>query len=140
MVNISGTVIARVVKVAGIILVESTTPGRILPTVEPMPGKKAAPPKFPPPPKGVPSTLVKGGAIALPVRPKLGPVAPMNGNCLKGCPPEFPDASRHGGPAGRNSGLNPVRSVEPPVRTGGRITAGPVQSRLAPKYNCEFGR
>src|SRR6266576_4287386 len=116
MVNISGTVIAWVVNVAGIVLVESTTPGRILPTVEPMPGKKAAPPKFPPPPKGVPSTLVKGGAKRLPVKPKLGPVAPMNGNCLKGCPPEFPDGSRQGGPAGRYNGLLNVKSVEPVTR------------------------
>ena len=34
--------------------VDSTIPGRILPTTEPMPGKFDAPRKFPPPPNGVP--------------------------------------------------------------------------------------
>src|SRR5256885_9630790 len=113
MVNVVGNVIARCVAVAVVLLVESTIPGRILPTTEPMPGKKDALPKFPPPPEGVPRTLVNGGAMLLPVKPKFGPVEPMNGNCLKGCPPAFPDASTQGGPAGRKSGLNPVRSVEP---------------------------
>src|SRR6266545_5152845 len=82
MVNVAGTVIGSVVAVAGTTRVESTIPGRMLPTTEPIPGKFDAAPKFPLPPNGVPSRLTNGGAIALPVNPKFGPVAPINGNCL----------------------------------------------------------
>src|ERR1044071_9709799 len=98
-----GTVIAWNVKFAGIVWFASTIPGRMLPTTEPMPGKFDAEPKLPLPPNGVPMRLGNGGAIASPVKPKCGPVAPMNGNCRNACPPTL-----HGGPAGRYSGLNPV--------------------------------
>ena len=94
-----------------------TIPGRILPTVEPMPGKLDAPEKFPPPPNGVPKTLVYGGAIILPVNPKLGPTPPINGNWMKGCPPTL-----HGGPAGRKT--CPTIPVVPLTRVGARIIAG----------------
>src|SRR6266498_2251726 len=134
-VNSAGTVIRLNVNVAGSVVVESTIPGKMLPTTEPMPGKLDAAPKLPLPPNGAPIWLTNGGAKALPVKPKFGPVAPMNGNCRNGCPPTL-----HGGPAGRNSGLNPVKAVEPLTRTGGDITAAPVHSRLAPKNSCEFGR
>src|SRR5687767_12916005 len=79
-VNRLGTIIGRVVAVAGTTLVVSTTPGRILPAGLPTPGKFAAALKAPLPPVGAPRTLVNGGAIALPVRPKFGPVPPTNGN------------------------------------------------------------
>src|SRR6266508_1585000 len=131
----AGTVIRLNVKVAGSVVVESTIPGRMLPTTDPMPGKFDAAPKFPFSPDGVPSWLTNGGAMALPVNPKFGPVAPMNGNCRNGCPPTL-----HGGPAGRNSGLKPVNAVEPLTRTGGKIIAAPVHSVVALKNSCEFGR
>ena len=95
------------------VVVDSTMPGRMLPTGEPMPGKFDAPPKLPLPPNGVPMRLTNGGAITLPVKPKFGPVAPMNGNCLNGWPPTL-----QGGPAGRNNGLKPVNAVEPLTRSG----------------------
>src|SRR6266498_3795619 len=91
--------------------------------------------KWPLLPDGVPIWLTNGGAKALPVKPKFGPVAPINGNCRKGCPPTL-----QGGPAGRNSGLNPVNAVEPLTRTGGKIIAAPVHSVVALKNSCEFGR
>src|SRR6267142_4912289 len=131
-VKVAGTVIASVVAVGGTTRVDSTIPGRMLPTVDPIPGKFDAAPKLPFPPSGVPSRLTNGGAIAFPVNPKFGPVAPMNGNCVKPCPPTL-----HGGPAGRNSGLNPVNCVEPLTRSGGKIIAGPVHRSVAPKKSCE---
>src|SRR5882762_2618152 len=97
-VKVLATVSVLNVAFGGIVRVVSTMPGRMLPTAEPMPGKLDAAPKLPLPPNGVPIRLTNGGAIALPVKPKFGPVAPMNGNCLKGCPPTL-----QGGPAGRNT-------------------------------------
>ncbi len=79
-VNRSGAIMARVDVVGGITLVVSTTPGRMLPTDEPTPGKFEAALKLPLLPVGAPSVLVKGGAILLPVRPKFGPGPPTNGN------------------------------------------------------------
>src|SRR6266545_3772507 len=67
----AGTVIRLNVKVAGSVVVESTIPGRMLPTTEPIPGKFDAAPKFPFSPDGVPSWLTNGGAMALPVNPKF---------------------------------------------------------------------
>src|SRR5882672_2219916 len=84
--------------VHGSITVDSTMPGRMLPTGEPIPGKFDAAPKLPLPPLGVPMRLTNGGAIALPVKPKFGPTPPINGYCKNGCPPTL-----HGGPAGRNT-------------------------------------
>src|SRR5918993_1938589 len=81
-VNVSGSINGLSVGFAGIVLVASTIPGNILPAGDPIPGKCDADPKFPPPPTGAPTTLTKGGAITLPVKPRLGPVAPINGNGL----------------------------------------------------------
>src|SRR6267142_999727 len=118
----------RVLKVelGGIVRVDRTMPGRILPTTEPMPGKLDAAPKLPLPPKGVPMRLTYGGAMLLPVKPKFGPVAPINGNCLKGCPPTL-----QGGPAGRNT--KPEIPFVPLTRSGARMAAAPVQRSVAPK-------
>ena len=121
--------------VGGTVRVESTIPGRMLPTEDPIPGKFDAAPKLPLPPNGVPMRLTNGGAIGLPVKPKFGPVAPMNGNCRNGWPPTL-----QGGPAGRKSGLKPVNAVEPLTRSGGKMIAAPVHSNVAPKKSCEFGR
>src|ERR1043166_3635873 len=46
-VNVNGTVIGKVSAVAGSVVVAKTTPGRILPAGEPMPGKLSAVPKVP---------------------------------------------------------------------------------------------
>src|SRR5213593_1819408 len=62
-----GTVNVLNVRFGGIVRVDRTTPGRILPTGDPIPGKMEACPKFPFPPDAVPNLLVYGGAIALPV-------------------------------------------------------------------------
>src|SRR5215207_7784599 len=111
MVNRSGTVRALKVRLAGIVRVVSTTPGRIEPQGEPMPPKFEAELKLPPPvPVTGPSVEVKGTEEALPVpglpnSPKLGPVPPMNGNCTKGWLK-----------AGRKSTLLVVNSVEPLTR------------------------
>src|SRR5215213_360885 len=84
MVNRSGTISVLKVRLAGIVRVVSTTPGRIEPHGEPTPGKLEAALKFPcSAPVGVPRRDVKGGAIRLPVSPKLGPGPPTNGNCTK---------------------------------------------------------
>src|SRR6266550_1353329 len=124
-----GATIARVVAVGGITCVVSTTPGRMLPTGDPIPGKNDAPEKFPPPPNGVPSVLTYGGAIAFPLSPKFGPTPPTNGNCTNGCPP-----APHGPPTGRKT--SPLISVVPLTRTGARIIAGGLQS-VFPKKSCE---
>src|SRR5687767_1086228 len=85
MVNRSGTVIGLKVRLAGITRVVKTTPGSIEPQGEPTPGKFDAPLKLPCScPTGVPSVEVKGGAMKLPVSPKLGPGPPTNGNWTNG--------------------------------------------------------
>src|SRR5258705_11692426 len=84
--------------VQGSTAVAKTIPGRMLPTGDPIPGKFDADPKLPFPPNGVPMRLTNGGAIALPVKPKFGPVPPIKGNCRKPWPPTL-----HGGPAGRKT-------------------------------------
>src|SRR5215218_4053548 len=85
MVNRSGTVSVLKVRLAGIVRVVSTTPGRIEPQGEPTPGKLEAVLKFPcSAPVGVPRLDVKGGAMRLPVSPKLGPGPPTYGNCTNG--------------------------------------------------------
>ena len=83
-VNVSETVRTLNVRFAGIVRVASTIPGKMLPIGDPMPGKWEEEPKFPPPPVGTPMTLRKGGAITLPVNPRFGPVAPINGNGRNG--------------------------------------------------------
>src|SRR5215210_2042503 len=131
MVNRLGTVIGLKVRFPGITRVVSTTPGRIEPQGEPMPGKLAALLKFPcSAPVGVPRRDVKGGAMRLPVSPKLGPGPPTNGNCTN-------DWLK----AGRKKVLpKPVSAVEPLTRSGGRMMAGPLPRSVAPKKSCEFGR
>src|SRR5215218_1475456 len=85
MVNRSGTVRVLKVRLAGIVRVVSTTPGSMEPQGEPTPGKLEAPLKFPcSAPVGVPRRDVKGGAMRLPVSPKLGPGPPTNGNWTNG--------------------------------------------------------
>src|ERR1043166_8193922 len=129
MVKRSGTVSVWKVRFAGIVRVVSTTPGRIEPQIEPMPGKFEAAPKLLSRPLGVPMRLVNGGAIRLPVRPKFGPGPPTKGNCTKGWLN-----------AGRKSGLKLVSVMEPLTPSGGRMIAGPLPKRPGPKKSCEFGR
>src|SRR5918912_883615 len=130
MVNRFGTVSVLKVRLAGIVRVVSTMPGRIDPTTDPMPGKLAAPLKLPcSPPDGVPRREVKGGAMRLPVSPKLGPGPPTNGNCTNGWLP-----------AGRKSGLKPVNCVEPETRSGDRMMAGPLLNGKMPTKGVVFGR
>src|SRR6266498_4032481 len=86
-VKVAGAITALNGPVGGTVRVDSTIPGKMLPTTEPMPGKLDAAPKWPLLPDGVPIWLTNGGAKALPVKPKFGPVAPINGNCREGCPP-----------------------------------------------------
>src|SRR5579885_497782 len=130
MVNRSGTVSVLKVRFAGIVLVVKTTPGRIEPQGEPTPGKFDAAPKLLCTALGVPSRLVKGGAIRLPVRPKFGPGPPTNGNCTNG----WLKAGR------KKVSESPVRAVEPLTLSGGRMIAGPLPSVVALKKSCEFGR
>src|SRR2546423_1463798 len=115
MVNRSGTVSVLKVRLAGIVRVVSTTPGKIEPQAEPTPGKFDAAPKLLCTPFGVPMRLVNGGAMRLPVSPKFGPGPPTNGNWTNGWLN-----------AGRKSGLKPVSAVEPETRSGGRMMAGPL--------------
>src|SRR5215212_2693894 len=129
MVNRSGTVSVLKVRLAGIVVVVRTTPGRIEPQTEPTPGKFDAAPKLLCTTEGVPRRLVKGGAMRLPVRPKFGPVPPTKGNCTNGWLN-----------AGRKSGEKLVSEVEPETRSGAMMMAGPLPSVVAPKKSCEFGR
>src|SRR5215210_7163707 len=131
MVNRSGTVSVLKVRLAGIVRVVSTTPGRMEPQGEPTPGKLPAAVKFPcSAPVGVPRRDVNGGANRLPVSPKLGPGPPTNGNWTN-------DWLK----AGRKKVLpKPVSAVEPLTRSGGRMMAGPLPRSVAPKKSCEFGR
>src|SRR5690349_13357253 len=116
MVARSGTVSTLKVELAGIVRVVSTTPGRIEPQGEPTPGKFEAAVKFPCScPVGTPRRDVKGTAMRLPVRPKLGPGPPTNGNCTNGWLK-----------AGRKSEPKPVRVVEPDTRSGAMMMAGPL--------------
>src|ERR1051325_7518026 len=106
MVNRLGTVNCWKVRLAGIVLVVRTTPGRIDPQAEPMPGKVEAPLKLPCSlPVGELIVLRNGGAMRLPVSPKLGPVPPTNGNCTNGWLK-----------AGRKSRPKVVNCVEPLTR------------------------
>src|ERR1700749_1500439 len=107
MVNRSGTVSAWKVRLAGIVLVVMTTPGRIDPQTEPTPGKFDAAPKLLCTADGEPRRDVNGGAMRLPVRPKFGPVPPTKGNCTNGWLN-----------AGLKSGWKLVSDVEPEVRSG----------------------
>src|SRR5438067_13812533 len=127
MVNRSGTVSVLKVRLAGIVRVVRTTPGRIEPQGEPMPGKFAAALKLPVPPLGVPRRLVNGGAMRLPVSPKLGPGPPTNGNCTKGWLK-----------AGRNS--EPKLACGPLTRSGPWMLAGPLPRSVELKKCWEFGR
>src|ERR1041385_3696289 len=128
-VNRSGTVNCAKVRFAGIVRVVSTTPGRMLPQIEPIPGKFDAAPKLLSKPLGVPMRLVNGGAMRLPVRPKFGPGPPTNGNCTNGWLK-----------AGRKSGWKLVRAVEPLTLSGAMMMAGPLPKRPGPQKSCEFGR
>src|ERR1051326_2762856 len=125
-----GTLRLLTVGFAGIVLVVKTTPGRIEPQGEPTPGKFAAAPKLLCTPLGVPSRLVKGGAMRLPVRPKFGPGPPTKGNCTNGWLKA----------GGKKELERPVRAGEPPTLSGGRMIAGPLPSSVALKKSCEFGR
>src|ERR687886_1329194 len=107
MVNRSGTVSVLKVRLAGMVRVVSTTPGRMLPQGEPTPGKFDAAPKLVCAPLGVPRRLVNGGAIRLPVSPKFGPGPPTKGNCTNGWLK-----------AGRKRGLKFVRVVDPLTLSG----------------------
>src|SRR5579885_848001 len=88
-VNETGTVIGRVRAVAGSVAVAKTTPGRMPPTGEPMPGKNDAPLNVPPPPVGDPIVAVKPGKPKSEPRcpavsPKVPALPPTNGNWTKG--------------------------------------------------------
>src|ERR1044072_64941 len=72
MVNRSGTVNCAKVRFAGIVRVVSTTPGRMLPQIEPMPGKFDAAPKLLSSPLGVPMRLGKRGAQPVRRRAEFG--------------------------------------------------------------------
>src|SRR5919205_657625 len=98
------------VRLAGMTRVVSTTPGRIEPQGEPMPGKFDAAPKLFCTAEGVPRRLVKGGAKRLPVRPRFGPVPPTNGNWTNGWLK-----------AGRKTAPKPLICVEPETRSGARM-------------------
>ena len=114
------------VRFGGIVRVVSTMPGKMLPNTEPTPPKLPAAPNDPePPPVNGPRVETNGGAMPLPVKPKLGPVPPMKGNATNGW--------LH---AGLKSGLRPVRLVDPLTRVGGRIIAG----REQPEESGVFGR
>src|SRR5215212_674536 len=128
MVNSWGTVSVLKVRLAGIVRVVMTTPGRIEPQAEPTPGKFDAAPKLLCAIEGVPRRLVKGGAMRLPVRPKFGPVPPTKGNWTNGWLN-----------AGRKSGEKLVSAVEPEVRSGAMMMAGALPSSVEPKKSCEFG-
>ncbi len=73
MVNRSGTVSVLKVRLAGIVRVVSTTPGRIEPQGEPMPGKLPAPLKFPcSAPVGDPEPRRQGRRDAVARQPEVG--------------------------------------------------------------------
>ena len=124
---------ACVSAVGGKTPVAKTTPGRMLPTGEPMPGKKPAVPKRPvPPPVGGPKVALKPGKpCCVPISPgpspKVPAVPPVKGNCTKGWLK-----------AGRNK-LCPA--IEPTLGPDGAKTmAGPLPSKVELKKSCEFGR
>src|SRR5919197_4481458 len=132
-VNETGTVIGRVSAVAGRTPVASTTPGRMLPPGEPMPGKfDAAPKRPPPPPVGGPSVAFKPGKPkrvprAPGVSPKVPAEPPVNGNWTNGWLK-----------AGRKSDRPAIEPTSGP--DGARMMAGGLPSRVELKKSCEFGR
>src|SRR5205085_9404175 len=138
MVNVAGTSCARVVNVAGTTVVVSTMPGRMLPTGEPMPGKKPAAPKLLPPPEAGPRVAVKGGP---PVRskPKPAAVPPVNGNCTKNGPPGSREMTV---PKPRACAANGVITTMPPLRNwfGLKVTTPVGLICGIDRNNCEFGR
>src|SRR2546421_2534605 len=130
MVNRSGTVSVLKVRLAGIVRVVSTTPGRIEPQGEPTPGKFDAAPKLLSRPLGVPMRLVNGTAMRLPVKPKFGPGPPTNGNCTNG----WLNARR------KKALPSPVSAVDPLTLSGGRMIAGPLPRSVELKKSCELRR
>ena|SRR5947209_5281004 len=130
----TGTVIGPVKAVLGNTVVAKTTPGRMLPTGEPMPGKKAAVPKLPvPPPVAAPSVKVQPAGhpvvrtlLAAPT-PNVPAVPPTKGNCTNGWLK-----------AGRNTDcpVKPLRLVTGPPST----MAGGLPNKEELKKTCEFGR
>src|ERR1700753_716327 len=118
--------------VDGSVAVASTTPGRIPPTGEPMPGKNDAPLKRPPCPVEGPSVALKPGKPKSVPRapgpnPKVPAVPPTKGNCTKGWLK-----------AGRNSDC-PARVPTFGPDGAGTIAAGLPRS-VAEKKTCELGR
>src|SRR5947209_7659552 len=90
-VKLVGTTIGFVSKVAGSVLVASTTPGRMLPTGEPTPGKVSAAPNELPLVVGGPSKALNPGNPNIPpggpaLSPKFGPMPPVNGKPTNGWP------------------------------------------------------
>src|SRR6185295_5363230 len=86
-VNVSGIVWDRFNAVGGSVVVASTTPGRMPPTTEPIPGKLSAGPKLPLLgwDTGGPSCALKPGKpncwpICPAVRPNVPAEPPVNGN------------------------------------------------------------
>ena|SRR5205085_8869986 len=137
MVNVAGTSCARVVNVAGTTVVVSTMPGRMLPTGEPMPGKKPAAPKLLPPPEAGPKVAEKGTAARSKLKPAAGP--PVNGNCTKNGPPGSRAIVVGKLRACAASG---VITTMPPLRNwfGLKVTTPVGLICGIDRNNCEFGR
>src|SRR5437868_7423592 len=137
MVNVAGTSCARVVSVAGTTVVVRTIPGKILPTGEPMPGKKPAAPKLLLPPEAGPSVALNGTAARSKLNPAAGP--PTNGNCTKNGPP-----GSRAIVVGklRACAPNGVTTTMPPLRSwfGLKVTTPVGLLCGTDRHNCEIGK
>src|SRR5437868_5380444 len=137
-VNVAGMICARVVSVAGTVVVVRMMPGKILPTGEPMPGKKPAAPKLPPPPVAGPSVALNGTAARS--KPKPAAVPPVNGNGTKNGPPG--KRAMVVGKLKPVTALFGVMTTMPPLRSwfGLKVTTPDGLIVGTDKNNCEFGR
>ena len=134
--------IASVRAVGAKVVVANTIPGRILPTGDPTPGKRSAPPNVLPTVVGGPSVTLKPGKPNRVPRapgptPKFGPTPPVNGNPTNGWP-ELKYTAK--GPVGAHCGQKGGRKTAVPANVptfgpeGARMIAGPLPSRVLLKY------
>src|SRR6185437_2298752 len=121
--------------VAGSVSVANTIPGRIPPTVEPIPGKLSAGPKVPLfGERLTPSVGFTGAA-----QPMVNPVAPptVARPSREAAPPTYGNCTNGWLNAGRKTAV-PAMLHPGGIPFGARMIAGPLP--LNGNFNCEFGR
>jgi len=127
-------VIESIVGVGGSLRVDTTMPGRMLPTNDPIPGNFEVRSQNFHSHRWFPGWIKTGGAEGLPVKPTVAGPRPMNGKCAKPCPPKLPACVQ---PVATRT--NPVNAVETAQSSGAGLLQVRARKR-GTKTSCEFGR